>query len=335
MKVSVSLITYNHAPFIRQAIESVLMQETDFDFELLIGEDDSRDGTREIVREYVAKYPDRIRVFFHDRKDVLFIDGQPTGRRNFLHNLTRARGEYIALLEGDDFWTSPHKLQNQVEFLEQHSECSACFHPVRVIFENKEEDVLSMRRVAKDFYTLADILAAGFVIPTCSYFFRNRLPAEFPDWFFSLPMGDLPLHILVAQQGLLGYLNDQMGVYRVHSGGVASGGTSELLWPPEQRRRRAAMLLKYYEIIDRVLDLKYHPVIRGKLSMLNYDLVWTYQQQGNLSMMRHHLRVAARATLANPQTPWRFIVKAYIVAYGLYFDAVYQACRRIGSRSKS
>ena len=98
MKASVSLITYNQAAFIAQAIESVLEQQTTFDFELLIGEDDSSDGTRDIVRQYQARYPGRIRLFLNDRKNVVYVNGKPTGLWNFANNIRNTRGEYVALL---------------------------------------------------------------------------------------------------------------------------------------------------------------------------------------------------------------------------------------------
>jgi glycosyltransferase involved in cell wall biosynthesis len=227
MKVSVAIITYNHAAFIRQAVEGALMQRTNFDFEILIGEDDSSDGTREIVKEYAAQHPGKIRLFLRDRKDVLHIGGRPTGRRNWVNTIKEASGDYVALLEGDDYWTSPDKLQKQADFLDAHPECSACFHPVQVIYDNGETSDLTYRKVAKNFYTQADILAAGFHIPTCSYFYRNRLFGEFPDWYLTVPVGDLPLHVLVAEHGLLGWMDENMGVYRVHGGGISSGGAKE------------------------------------------------------------------------------------------------------------
>jgi glycosyltransferase involved in cell wall biosynthesis len=329
MKVTVSLITYNHAAFIRQAIDSVLMQQTDFDFELLIGEDASTDGTRETVAEYAAKFPEKIRVIYNRREDVIHYQGRPTGQFNFLNNILNSAGEYVALLEGDDYWTDPHKLQKQASFLDQHPECSACFNPSKMTFENGDADAVTDRRMAKYFYTTEDILRAGFFIPTCSYFFRNRLFAEFPKWIFTLPMGDMPLHILLSQHGLLGCIDEVMSVYRIHAGGYASGGSKQSKWSSEQLRNNIKMLVIFYETMGKILDKKYLPIIRDKLSMLNYDAAWSYQRDGNLSMIRHHLREAAHSALRNSQTPTSDILKAYFIAYGLYFDKVFRCWRRV------
>ena len=118
--VSVCITTYNQEKYIAKSIESCLQQETDFNYEILVGEDDSSDGTRHICRDYSEKYPDKIRLFLNERKSVIYIDGRPTGRWNFRNLLNKSKGEYIAFCEGDDFWTDAEKLQKQVDYLHQN-----------------------------------------------------------------------------------------------------------------------------------------------------------------------------------------------------------------------
>ncbi len=224
LKASVSLVTYNHARYIRRALESVLAQQTDFDFEILIGEDESDDGTREIAQEYHARFGDKIRLLLHSRKDVLYINGRPTGRRNFVHNLKAARAPYIALLDGDDYWTSPSKLQKQVAFLEENPHCALCFHNVQILDEqNAGRLQLQYPAPIPERYQLEDLLKGNFM-QTCSVVFRAGLFNDFPPWFFKCPMADWPLHILNAQHGWIGYLDEVMAVYRRHAGGRWSGG---------------------------------------------------------------------------------------------------------------
>ncbi len=225
MKATVSLITYNHAPYIAQAIESVLMQQTSFDFELLIGEDDSRDGTRQIVTDYQRRFPGRIRLLLNDRKNVVYVNGKPTGLWNLANNIRLSRGEYIALLEGDDCWTSPHKLQKQVEFLENNRDCALCFHNVRILDEaDPARQELHYPKPGPDRYDLEDLLRGNFM-HTCSVMYRSRLFDDFPSWFFKCPLGDWPLHVLNAQHGRIGYLDEVMGVYRKHAQGAWSAQT--------------------------------------------------------------------------------------------------------------
>jgi glycosyltransferase involved in cell wall biosynthesis len=224
-KVSVSMITYNHEKFIAQAVDSVLAQKTDFDYEILIGEDDSSDRTREIVKAYKEEYPEKIRLFLNDRKNVIYIDGRPTGRWNFVNNLKHAHGHYVALLEGDDYWTSPDKLQRQVDFLDSHPDCAICFHAVRKLYEDENRDVQSFNpSVSKEISTIEDLFEQNFMA-ACSVMFRNRLFGEFPDWYYTVPVGDWPLHILNAQYGNIGYIEQEMAVYRIHSGGLWSSVT--------------------------------------------------------------------------------------------------------------
>lgn len=221
MMATVSIITYNHEKYIAQAIESVLMQRTDFDFEIIVGEDDSTDGTREIVQRFKERYPERIRLLLNDRKDVIFINGRPTGRWNFINNLRHARGKYVALLEGDDYWTSPDKLQKQADYLEANPDCAICFHSAWCEDDGGRRLRMLFPRHRKPRYVLKDLLREN-LIPNCSVVFRNGLFGEFPDWFYGVPMGDLPLHVLNAQHGDLGYLDEAMAVYRIHGGGVWS-----------------------------------------------------------------------------------------------------------------
>src|SRR5690606_37807476 len=120
--VSVCVQTYNQEHYIKQCLEGILMQQTTFPFEIILGEDESNDGTREICKQYAAQYPDKIKLFLRSRKDVIYINGNPTGRFNFIENLKACSGKYIALCEGDDYWTDPLKLQKQVDFLESNKE---------------------------------------------------------------------------------------------------------------------------------------------------------------------------------------------------------------------
>lgn len=219
-KVSVSIITYNHAKYISQALDGVLIQKANFDYEILIGEDDSSDGTREIVKDYRARYPDRIRLFLNDRKNVIYLGGKPTGVWNFLNNLSHVKGDYIALLEGDDYWIDPLKLQKQVDFLEGHSEYSFCFHDVIVENENGEQNSSELLyKTEKINYDISDLLKSNF-IQTCSVVYRRTALPVIPDWFCRTPISDWPLFIILAQQGKIHRLTEKMAAYRVHAGGI-------------------------------------------------------------------------------------------------------------------
>ena len=231
-KVSVCITTYNQEKFISQALDSVLMQKTDFDFEVLIGEDDSLDGTREIVKEYARRYSGKIRLFLNDRKNVIYINRRPTGRWNFINNIKNARGEYIALLDGDDFWIDPCKLQKQVDFLTINPSYSTCIHNVNVVYEDlptAPHPHFGQQATGPHTYpepnqtsTLMNLMYGNF-IPTPSVIFRSGIFNQFPPWFYRCSMGDWPLHVLNSRfGGPIGYLDEIMAVYRVHDKGIWS-----------------------------------------------------------------------------------------------------------------
>lgn len=199
-KVSVCIQTYQHSHFISQCLDGVLMQITDFNFEILLGEDDSSDCTREICLNYAKKYPEKIKLFLHHRENVISINGKPTGRFNLFYNFHKARGKYIALCEGDDYWTDKYKLQKQVDFLEANGDYVICFHN-SFILEDSGELILSKLKSYKEeqTYTIEDLAEYNF-IHTASVVFRNGLIEKYPSWFFLSPAGDYPLYMLNARQ---------------------------------------------------------------------------------------------------------------------------------------
>jgi glycosyltransferase involved in cell wall biosynthesis len=189
--LSVCLITYNHADYIQQAIEGVLMQKTNFEWEFIIADDFSKDGTREILLEYKKKYPGLI---------TLLLQSQNVGGAlNWKNLLESANGKYIAYFDGDDYWIDCNKLQKQVDFMEAHLNYSMCFHTVNVKIEIDNLDY-SYPTPYKVNLTFKDILFKHY-IPTCSLLFRKEsLPSPMPDFLFKCIMGDIPLELMLANQ---------------------------------------------------------------------------------------------------------------------------------------
>lgn len=218
-------MTYNHAAFITQALDSVLAQQTTFPIEILVGEDDSTDGTRDIVKQYAEGHAGLIRPFFNRRKDVIQIEGLPTGRRNLVNNLRNARGEYVALLEGDDYWIDPAKLQRQVECLDARPDCSFCFHRAWVL----DDETGNQRRFHDLFFSIGDRtefsvedLLLRWVVPSASVMFRKSMLKPFPGWYFQTFSGDQALQLLLAHEGNGLMLDAFMSVYRRHPGGISN-----------------------------------------------------------------------------------------------------------------
>ncbi len=220
--VSIIVVTYQHVNYIKECLEGVINQVTNFKYEIILGEDDSTDGTREICLEYAKKYPNKIRLFLHHRENVIYISGKPTGRFNFLYNLSKSRGKYIALCEGDDYWTDPYKLQKQVDFLENNPDYVICFHNVTILDENKKifyNDFITRKvNETTDIYDLAK----GNYIHTPSVVFRNILNFEMLSEFINSYLPDYFLYMLLAQYGKIIKLQGTMAVYRIHAKGIWS-----------------------------------------------------------------------------------------------------------------
>lgn len=272
-KVSVCIITYNHSAYIRQAIESALSQKRNFNIEILIGEDDSTDGTREIVSHYAKQYPDVIRPFFRSQKDKLVINGRIDGRLNFINTLKEAKGNYIALLEGDDFWLDDRKLQLQVDFLDSHPECSLCFH--NAVFANSDgflQDSLVLGNNMHADFSAEDLLV-GNIIPTASCLIRNPKPIIFPDWFLLPAMGDWPLYLIImgGQGGYAHYFPFCMAAYRIHGEGAWSEFRKSPLKNYQSQIDLWLLLLKNPEpwakpsLLVRLIDKNYRRIIKSLL----------------------------------------------------------------------
>jgi glycosyltransferase involved in cell wall biosynthesis len=219
--VSVACITYNHAKFIGQAIESVLMQETDFPVELVIGEDCSTDRTREIVKEYAAKFPNIIRPLLPDKNMGM--------ANNYEAVRLACRGKYIAWLEGDDYWLLPDKLQMQVDLMEANPHYSMCGTKTRLSICDSDGSEKESRFLApftiKDEYGLEEFLL-GYTMHTTSMLLRNGV-VDFPYWLKDIVMlRDTCVFILHADKGPVGFINKAASCYRLHEGGIWTSKTA-------------------------------------------------------------------------------------------------------------
>lgn len=209
-EVSVWMLTYNHEKYVKQALESILCQKTDFRFEVVIGDDLSTDGTRKILSEYQMKYPDIIKPIFRDENIGI--------NKNFVDTWLKCKGKYIALLEGDDYWTDENKLQEQYNFLECKPDFVLCYHNTREINELNGSEKLTNTNdtlVTK----LEDLLKRGWFIRTGSIFSRNIL-RSFPDWFLNFQSTDYMMQVLMAEKGKFAFINKETSVYRRHENGI-------------------------------------------------------------------------------------------------------------------
>ena len=212
--ISVCSITYNHEEYIEQMIQSILDQKCTYRFELIIGEDCSTDNTRAILKKYAASYPNIIKLLLPEKNIG--------AKKNFMNTLLACKGKYIAICEGDDYWTDPYKLQKQADFMEANPDCSLCFTEVDILESSPSEYHDEFPRPNKNEFDIRDIIETSKnFIPTATLFFRNVLPNPLPYFFQQAMSGDIALHLLLADKGKIKFIDAKTAVYRLHEGGIS------------------------------------------------------------------------------------------------------------------
>jgi glycosyltransferase involved in cell wall biosynthesis/RimJ/RimL family protein N-acetyltransferase len=211
-KLSVFVMTYNHGKFIHETMQGILNQQCDFDYDVVVGDDFSTDDTRDILLSYARNNP-KVKLILHEKNRGPHV--------NQVAIFNNCKGEHIAICEGDDYWTQPLKLQQQVDFLDANPEFSLTFHKAAVYDENTKSfpDDSSFYKETKDVSDLADIVKGNY-IRTPTVVMRNNI--DYPEWFqYSFP-SDWALFILSAMKGKIKFFDQTMAVYRIHVGGTYS-----------------------------------------------------------------------------------------------------------------
>jgi len=253
-KVSVVILTYNQKNFIAKAIESALAQKTNFDFEILVGDDCSTDGAQAVIQSYSSQYPDKVKAVCHPKNL-----GQ-NGLYNTIETLKLAQGQYIAPMDGDDYWIDACKLQKQVDFMEAHPDFSACFHNALVTYEDgtpaHELDSSDQKQVI----TAEDLIGEEEIwfMATSAVMFKNGI-MYYPDWFLRSTSGDIPRYVILAKKGPIGYVEGVMSVYRKNRGGASF----------KDHYRDARFLnnrIQMYEGINKELDFQYDKTLKRNIA---------------------------------------------------------------------
>ncbi|HEY3104435.1 MAG TPA: glycosyltransferase [Pyrinomonadaceae bacterium] len=280
MQVSVLITTYNHEAYISQAIESVLQQQVDFDYEIVIGEDASTDRTREIVSAFQRQYPDKIRGLYRDPQDAQRARALGvSGKDNFVNALRDCRGKYIAMLDGDDYWVDPLKLQKQVDFLELHPDFAISFHDVLISYEDGRPSETFQPPDQKEVLTIENLFSDN-PIHYCSAVYRNKIFEPLPDWFFEVKPGDWVIHIINARTGKIRYFKDIMATYRVRSAAY---------WQGRPRVEQILEIINTFNYLHGYLEPKYEDKLRRSEGEWQKQLAWAYYEAGKRREARQAL----------------------------------------------
>lgn len=269
LMVTVRCITYNHAPYIRQCLDGFVMQKTNFQFEVVVHDDASTDGTADIVMEYAEKYPQIIRPIF-EKENQYSIGGF------YLINTIMEEkypcGKYIAECEGDDYWTDPSKLQLQVDFLENNPDYSMCFHSVNylengiIINNDKRSDIPC------DFTAKKIIHEGGLFCATCSLLFRSKFNLEMPEFrrlAIEGGVGDSPLQVLLSLRGKVHYFPQIMGCYRYGSQG---SWTYEINSNKIKRIKHLMSGIAWYKELDEYTKYQYKDAVYYRICLASLSL---------------------------------------------------------------
>ncbi|MDA3874955.1 MAG: glycosyltransferase [Kiritimatiellae bacterium] len=274
--VSCRVITYQHKEYIGKCLDGILMQQTDFPFEVVVGEDDSNDGTREICKEYADKHPNKIRLFLNSRENNIQVEGKPSAHFQSIYTVKQCRGEFVAYCEGDDYWIDPLKLQRQVNFMRRHLDVSACGHHCVHITKNFSK--LHRPFEENRFFDKID-LYFDQIITTSTVMYKKFEFTEYP-FAYSCEYygGDKLSWLFHASRGRLAFLSDIMAVHFETGKGMGTG------LDPKERARLVPIkrkitrevypyttweILRAYgrkirRILLTTLEIPRHPLLAGK-----------------------------------------------------------------------
>ena len=281
--VSVVVVTYNHAPFIERALESVVAQQTTRSIEIIVSEDCSTDGTTELVRAFAAR----------ERRARLLLSARNVRSNEVVARAIRAaRGRYICLLDGDDHWTSSAKLERQAAVLDAEPALSACFHNALI---EREGSSPTSSTSSDDRWTpahqpqrvSADEIWHGNPFATCAGMMRANALRGLGPWYADLfPITDWPLYILCAEHGPLAFQDEVVGVYRLHGGGLFSSLPS---------RSKLDATARFYRRMDAALGGRARDRKRAGATRYFFEWAVAYADEGDRSMARHCLALSLRA----------------------------------------
>ena len=289
MMVSVLMITYGHEKYIRQAIEGVLMQETDFDFELIVANDNSPDNSDKVIVDLIENHPKGKLIKYIDRKNNIGMQA------NFSDAYSNCSGKYIANCEGDDYWTGPYKLQKQVDFLENNTDYVLVFHKIKILHPDGKLVNDFVTKVPENYETLETLAKYGNYIHTPSVVFKNVI-TNLPYEITISPIGDYFLYLILAQHGKLKYFEEEMAVYRF---GVGIHSTQGQIKMAKSNFKLFTLLLSYFN------DPKINKILLDRQLNALDSFEHLIRNEYREAFISHNIFFKALKSLQSPKNFWK------------------------------
>jgi len=271
--VSISLVAYNQGVFIREAIESCLNQQVNFDYEIIIHDDASNDNTASVILEFENKYPEKIIPIIETENQ--FSKGIEV---NAKITIPRARGRYIAFLEADDYWIDPYKLQTQIDFMEKNPDIAMCFTATKRIFTNSSRKSQIKKYRNRDMIcSIKDVVRlGGHLVDMGSAVVRRTVFNNIPDWYFCVQTWDQNIPLLSLLRGNIQYIDKVTSVYRYNLPGSWTRNNVKNL---ENRIINRKNNIKVIDGFDRDTNYKYHKYVNNKNAPIIIEVLLLSKEQ--------------------------------------------------------
>ena len=294
--VAIHCMVYNHEPFLRDCLEGFVMQQTNFPFVAIVHDDASTDGSAAIIREYEEKYPNIIKPIYETENQYSKRDGSVTRIMNAAIDATGAK--YVAMCEGDDYWTDPLKLQKQVDFLEANPEYSMCFHGAEIINESATQIIIQCQNIEDKEYFTNDIFP-NWIVPTASVLYRRSMLESFPklknpNW---IHYGDIVLFLKCTHVGRVWGMKEHMSVYRMTSNGFVVAQCMDPIVEEKICKHHQFLMMNFPQ-----LDKKWPSEYIAK-----YNYTKFRQTKGVLNK----LKALCMAVRFSPQIVWQKLTSAF------------------------
>ncbi|HOL99061.1 MAG TPA: glycosyltransferase [Bacteroidales bacterium] len=297
--ISICCITYNHEKFIAEAIEGFFMQKTNFNYEIIISDDYSTDNTLNIINKYISdpKNNGKIKCFHHPQNIGMIP--------NFIFALQHCTGKYIALCEGDDFWTDPFKLKKQVDFLENNHDFYAVFHNAIIVDKNSKR-IKNFHNKEIDSEHNFESIIQGWFVPTASIVFRND--AEILQGMKELISkteiisGDRLLLAFIGNQGKIKYFSDIMSAYRKHGGGISSCGNHLLIFKSN---------INFFKELRKYFYPKYYNTITNQI--LRWQGIYSVELYKNKKYSKYFIELFKTFLYIRTLNEFKAFIKLYLL----------------------